>query len=267
MALSSPLDGAPIDPEMRSFFRAIKENPDDDTPRLIFADWLQERGDAATSARGEFLRLNVLRHRLSYDDPHHDVLKRREAEIITQYQWAWLGPLPDAAPWNYERGMIQLTARAEKILTTEIAGWARSDAALWIDQLALTNVVVAHKHVIQLACSPLLDYLNRLDLSNNHLRNISYLLGQDRVLPFLTELVLSRNRLTLENIACLARRHPFRHLTLLDLQGNRLGDEAARLLAKSPHLQNLAKLRLGGNRFTVEAIALLRQEFGERVHF
>jgi uncharacterized protein (TIGR02996 family) len=267
MTLASPLDDASIDPQVRSFFRTIKENPDDDTPRLIFADWLQERGDAAASARGEFLRLNVLRHRLSPDDPHHDALKRREAEIVKQYQWEWLGPLADAACWTYRRGMIQLTARAAKILTTEIAGWARSDAALWIDHLALTNVVVAHKHVIQLACSPLLDHLNRLDLSNNLLRNISYLLGQDRVLPFLTELVLSRNRLTFENIACLARRQPFRRLTLLDLAQNRLRNEAARFLAESPHLQNLATLRLGHNRFTAEGIALLRQAFGERVHF
>src|SRR5262245_4176194 len=36
-----------------SCLRAIREEPDDDAPRLIYADWLEERGDP----RGEYLRL------------------------------------------------------------------------------------------------------------------------------------------------------------------------------------------------------------------
>jgi uncharacterized protein (TIGR02996 family) len=36
------------------FIRAIVENPFDDAPRLIFADWLEEHGDAA---RAEFIRV------------------------------------------------------------------------------------------------------------------------------------------------------------------------------------------------------------------
>ncbi len=36
-----------------AFLQAIRENPTDDTPRLIFADWLEERGDP----RSEVLRL------------------------------------------------------------------------------------------------------------------------------------------------------------------------------------------------------------------
>jgi uncharacterized protein (TIGR02996 family) len=36
-----------------AFIRAIQENLDDDGPRLVYADWLEERGDE----RGEYLRL------------------------------------------------------------------------------------------------------------------------------------------------------------------------------------------------------------------
>jgi len=32
------------------FLQAIRDNPDDDTHRLIYADWLEERGDV----RGEY---------------------------------------------------------------------------------------------------------------------------------------------------------------------------------------------------------------------
>lgn len=35
---------------------AIIAEPDEDTPRLMFADWLQENGEAD---RGEFVRLQV----------------------------------------------------------------------------------------------------------------------------------------------------------------------------------------------------------------
>jgi uncharacterized protein (TIGR02996 family) len=37
----------------KAFLRAVCEHPDDDRPRLIFADWLDEHGDP----RGEFIRL------------------------------------------------------------------------------------------------------------------------------------------------------------------------------------------------------------------
>jgi uncharacterized protein (TIGR02996 family) len=255
-----------ISPEVRMFFRDIKEHPDDDTPRLIFADWLQEHGDAARAARGEFLRLQVLRHHLAPDDPGYELLKRREGELFTEHRWAWLGPLRDAArAWTFERGMIQITAQAEKMLTPEVWAWARTEAGLWIDALTLTDLT--HVHFFQLAGSPPLVPLNRLDLSDNRLQADLLPLFSGHLLPFLTELVLSRNRLTADHMPCLAQRRPFHCLTFLDLQYNRLDDTAAAMLAESPHLQNLTTLRVGHNRFTLDGIVLLRQAFGERVRF
>jgi uncharacterized protein (TIGR02996 family) len=267
MARSSSPDGAFIDPEVRSFFRAIKENPDDDTPRLIFADWLQERGDAAMSARGEFLRLNVLRHRLSPDDPDYDKLKRREAEIVRQYQWTWLRPLADAARWTYERGMIRLVTRATKTLTTEIYVWTQTEEALWIDALTLTHAVREDAWWLQIVLLPLLEHPNRLDLSENNLGDRFDPFLEAHHFPFLRELLLARNRLTAEHIASLVEHPLSRRLMLLDLRHNRLNDDAARLLSESVHLRNIGTLRAGGNRFTPEGRALLRDAFGERVQY
>ena len=36
-----------------AFLQAIIEDPDHDAPRLLYADWLEERGDP----RGEFIRV------------------------------------------------------------------------------------------------------------------------------------------------------------------------------------------------------------------
>ena len=40
---------------------AIRDNPDDDTPRLAYADWLQEHGQ---DDRAEFIRLQCAAARL-----------------------------------------------------------------------------------------------------------------------------------------------------------------------------------------------------------
>lgn len=37
----------------QAFLQAMQENPEDNTLRLVFADWLEERGDP----RGELIRL------------------------------------------------------------------------------------------------------------------------------------------------------------------------------------------------------------------
>jgi uncharacterized protein (TIGR02996 family) len=42
----------PVDDE--AFLRAIGAAPEDDAPRLVYADWLDDRGDAA---RAEFIRV------------------------------------------------------------------------------------------------------------------------------------------------------------------------------------------------------------------
>jgi uncharacterized protein (TIGR02996 family) len=274
MARSSPLDGALIDPQVRSFFRNIKENPDDDAPRLIFADWLQERGDAASSARGEFLRLNVLRHRLSPEDFSYGVFKRREGELFTEHRWTWLGPLVDAArAWTFERGMIQITAQVEKLRTPEVTAWSRTEAALWIDALSLPEILSGHRgqienHIDYPAYSPLLAHLNRLDLSGNAdpiVLRLLFRAVRAHNLPFLSQLILSQNRLRGRPILSLSGCPHFRRLTLLDLQYNHLNDYDAHLLILSSHLKNLTTLRLGHNRFSAEGRALLRGAFGERV--
>ncbi|MGL4555777.1 MAG: TIGR02996 domain-containing protein, partial [Gemmataceae bacterium] len=44
----------------RPFLDDIRADPDDDGPRLIYADWLDEAGD---EARAEFIRLQIARAR------------------------------------------------------------------------------------------------------------------------------------------------------------------------------------------------------------
>ena len=76
-------------PERAGFVAALRANPDDEATRLIFADWLEEHGDAALAA---FVRLQLADAALDHEDEspearairsrHHDAVKQRH-EIVT----------------------------------------------------------------------------------------------------------------------------------------------------------------------------------------
>src|SRR5262245_37728201 len=38
---------------------AIRANPEEDTPRLVYADWLEEQGGESNTARAEYIRLSI----------------------------------------------------------------------------------------------------------------------------------------------------------------------------------------------------------------
>src|SRR5947209_5545533 len=61
------------------FLRAIIDHPYDDTPRLVYADWLEEQGDL----RNEFLRLQHELARLPVNDSRYAELAVREQVLLT----------------------------------------------------------------------------------------------------------------------------------------------------------------------------------------
>lgn len=69
-----------------ALLRAICEHPDDDTPRLIFADWLEEHGDAD---RATFVRAQVELARTPAWEPFAVLCRHRRTE------WS------DGEPWKY----------------------------------------------------------------------------------------------------------------------------------------------------------------------
>jgi uncharacterized protein (TIGR02996 family) len=71
-----------------AFLRAIRAQPDDDTARLAFADWLDERGDPL----GEFIRvqMELEPERYRIDNPRAAELHRREDELLRAHGDDWI---------------------------------------------------------------------------------------------------------------------------------------------------------------------------------
>jgi uncharacterized protein (TIGR02996 family) len=88
---------------------AVVASPDDDTPRLMFADYLTERSDP----RGEFIALQCARAagRVS------DEARRREAELFQQHRTAFLGPFDKRVALSglrFDRGfLVRASLRAD----------------------------------------------------------------------------------------------------------------------------------------------------------
>src|SRR5205809_3815029 len=95
------------DPQYVAFEQAIIDNPDDDTPRLVLADWLEEHADEHATARAEFIRVQTELHRLSPYDPRRVELSRREDELLRRHEEAWLVPLAKiVSQVRWQRGFV-----------------------------------------------------------------------------------------------------------------------------------------------------------------
>src|SRR5262245_14766845 len=91
-----------MDNQEQALLWEIIEHPDDDDPRLIYADWLEERG----SPRAEFIRLQCDRAKL--EQPASRELLRREQSLLAAHRWDWLSSLGLSLMWYaFRRGFVE----------------------------------------------------------------------------------------------------------------------------------------------------------------
>src|SRR5436305_425359 len=92
---------------------AVCDAPDDDAPRLVFADWLEENGDEAERAWGEYVRLKCEQEKLPGGDPRQAELGARSAGLWNRYgQRNWREYLPRGVRdvYGFERGFPERLA-------------------------------------------------------------------------------------------------------------------------------------------------------------
>jgi uncharacterized protein (TIGR02996 family) len=123
-----------IEPELQALLQACKDEPDDDAPRLVLSDWLEEHGQAD---RAEFVRLQVRLARQEVPAGDEAVAAARAHELYLRHADEWLGGLRGwAGGCTFRRGLIEATARVEDLRDRPPAGVA-PQAVPWLEGLVL----------------------------------------------------------------------------------------------------------------------------------
>jgi uncharacterized protein (TIGR02996 family) len=278
-----------------AFLQAIREEPDDDTVRLIFADWLEERGDP----RSEFIRLQCALAGMAEEDERRPALQELAERLLRQHQPRWVGSLSSRVTgYAFRRGFVEeITISAAAFIThgrelfrhhpirtvrvfslgmlpdTPAYQGQRSLGDFlqlpYLDRVAalhLSNEELGDQRVRALAETARLTGLRLLDLANNGLTVASiHALAASPHLGQLTTLVLNRNPLDSLGVQALAGSALAARLTWLELNQTRLANSGARALLESPHLAGLKRLSLGGNDVSASLLEALVGRFGRQV--
>jgi uncharacterized protein (TIGR02996 family) len=225
-----------------ALLRAVVENPADDGVRLVYADWLEENGDAE---RGEFIRMQVEMARLPADDLAREPLRERLRRVSSRldewrralprlpgvnWQRFWRGFVSGAAVdhWgHFRRQADRLFAatpvqflRFLKLGTEQCEELTRSPYLGRLLGLSLCGTLVGEQGVRAIAACPALAGLQVMDV-------------RPRPVP----------------------GYPTFHIRVLN-------DSGAFALAESPHLAGLRRLFVGNTPLGSSALAALRQRFG-----
>src|SRR5262245_51717677 len=73
-----------------AFLAEIRERPDDDAPRLVFGDWLDENGRPEWA---EFIRAQIELTRLRVRDPRWASVQKRAEKLERKLTKGWLAAL------------------------------------------------------------------------------------------------------------------------------------------------------------------------------
>jgi uncharacterized protein (TIGR02996 family) len=101
--------------EDEPFLRAIRATPRDRLVRLVYADWLDERGDP----RAEYLRLQARCAELTPGHGDTPAMRQRMAELRASLPADWVALLEDYAATNHD-GVPDRTAQAAAVLNRPV---------------------------------------------------------------------------------------------------------------------------------------------------
>jgi uncharacterized protein (TIGR02996 family) len=229
------------------FLQAVIERPDDDAPRLIYADWLAEQGE---SLRAEFIRLHCRLSQL--------LVAEREVELVLPYFRS------NSDYGIIDSKLIRPEARAVLLRPLLELGLRESEASptggdgpgcrFFFRRGFVEHLIVSHEECVadfgRCAAEVLsLTPLTKLTLSTPVWRD-SPKEAAPRVLRVLAGLPETKR------------------LQALEFSSYGPDDAAAQILLESPHIGPQTILSFdSGFRMTPNMYYVLRQRFGDRLHF
>ncbi|MBY0457215.1 MAG: TIGR02996 domain-containing protein [Gemmataceae bacterium] len=248
-----------------ALFRAICEQPWEDTPRLVYADWLEENGIYnGRKSHEAAVRAAYIRHEVAYARMEKEAVAEHlklMATAFAGYQDRWSKELPIIPgvkwAWSWDRGFVSVASASARALID------RADqifAAAPISVLQV-NRVTPKTFPSVLAC----EYLKRVEWfgpdgdigGDDGVRRIA----RCKNLRNLTHLILSNVGMTDAGMQFLAEAIVFDRLRTLHFGSNNVTDEGAYALLDSITLNELKEIGWHPNPLTAVAVGALRQRF------
>jgi uncharacterized protein (TIGR02996 family) len=227
---------------------AVCAAPDDDLPRLAFADYLEESGDPAAVARAEFIRVQCEVARPDdHDERWLNRLLIREKALLAVHAQQWLAPLRRKGGPLFSRRTHGQFRRGFVEVVWMPAGWflakaERLFARCPVRELRLTQVT--ETDFIPLMRSEGVCRLEALDLTERRLNNLAAVVLGDT-----------------------AHRWPTGKLKRVRLRGCGIDDDGADALYHIPAHFAPEELDLSWNPIGEAARQRLRARYGPAVRF
>jgi uncharacterized protein (TIGR02996 family) len=175
-----------------AFLQAIVEAPDDDAPRLIYADWLEENGQPE---RAQFIRIQCELARMPEDALERPMREQLELEYANLQEGPGVIWAEGTRALAASSGLARLTAlnlNDNGVGTAGVRALAASPHLTRLTTLALSSGDVDDGAVEALAASPNFSQLTSLNLSGNPISQEGVrALATSRYLTRLTSLSLS----------------------------------------------------------------------------
>jgi uncharacterized protein (TIGR02996 family) len=243
------------------FLGAIAAEWDSDVPRLVYADWLEERGFAK---RSEFIRIQCALANRTGTEPTHGALRARESELWQVHGFheaGWAGPL---LRWGvlcttiqFTRGFLhEITARPS---TLEPHGAELFDRFPTVRRVAIEAATqYSLRRLTRLALLRIAPEIN-FGLSGLGNSGCEILANECDWLVHTRSLSLSCNGVSDAGVAALMRSPALAGglLEELNLCANNLGDVGIEEMANSPAMRSVRRLKLSHNRITDEGARVI----------
>jgi uncharacterized protein (TIGR02996 family) len=255
-------------PGHEPFLLAICENPADDAPRLIYADWLDEIGD---TARAEFIRLQIgLVH--GYDAEEALAARFRCEELFRANYQRWVSELPgnillwsESVPSGQLGNLGAAVEEAEPQIT-----WIEGQPSLdhWERGFPAVVFVRANEYLFLSCVRQIEEFVpvHRLRLMQlNAADRFITTLAKTSFLEKIRELIIPEE-LRDATVIALANSPHVSQLRQLSLVSELLSDNAGMAFVTSPFLHQLEMLHLLRNHFSELVRTALRARFGFRVY-
>ncbi|MBA4191098.1 MAG: hypothetical protein C0467_24195 [Planctomycetaceae bacterium] len=250
---------------------AIIQHPEEDTPRMVYADLLDEIGGEPNVAQAEFIRKQIDLEKMPADMPEAQEMSLRAADLLKKHGRQWLSGLCLRIEQpRFRRGFLESASVSaggfirygERLFrSAPIRAVAITDIGNCISDIArcralrhLTSLRLGEEDRLKFYIDPLFDSpylvsLQRLAVGSSVILG-RIALGASSTFPSLRVLDLDGGRFEVAEIMALVTGPAIPSLRALNLSTNQLTDEDIRVLVSSPLLSGIRQLGLDSNEIT-----------------